>query len=347
MPKSMEEQAREAERLLRQQYPENYTEEELKEVGFKPVFDEEGNLVGVEQISGEQKPDGEPKPDGEGEPKPDDESKPDGGEPKPDVKKEPTDEEYKQKYFVLKGKYDAEVPRLQAELKELKDSVAELKAVKPKETPAPDKTEDDLLSDPSIKYLHDEYPEVYKAVLAIEKKKVVKSDDKSGTELSERIAKIEKSQTRTIEERFGDDLNRLAPDWEKINEDPKFLEWLKEEDQFTGYTRFQLATSAQNDMNGPRVAAFYNAFKKDIYPEVKNDDPNNGESKKDMSKFVAPNASKSGSNREPNKESEPITREYINKFYSDAAKGVYEGRKEAYDKIEALITKALSEGKIE
>jgi DNA uptake protein ComE-like DNA-binding protein len=302
----IEEQAAEAERLHKETYPDLYDEE------------------------GEEKKEEEAEEDTE--------SKEEEAQPTEELEKKVDEkadevEDWKQKYYVLKGKYDAEVPRLVHELGELKSAVKDLQT-----KPAPEKkaeeTQDDLLGDPSIKYLHDEYPDVFNALVAFNKKT---GTPKQGIDPSveERISRVEQSTVRTVEERFVNDLNKFVPDWESINQDP-----------LTGYSRFSLATAAQNSLNGKRVAAFYNGFKKSFGIETDSDEEKTPPAgKKDMSKYVAPGTSKSGQVSTQQNDG-TITREFINKFYKDSAAGRYEGRTDEANKIEAKINKALVEGRI-
>jgi hypothetical protein len=305
----IEEQDAEAERLHREAYPDLYEEDGEKKV-------EESKPEEVEVVD-------EPTEEAE--------------------KKVDEVEDWKQKYFVLKGKYDAEVPRLVRELGELKDSVKEIQSQQiTKKREDKEEVSDDLLTDPAIKYLYDEYPDVYNALVAFTKK-TGKGIDPS---VEERISRVEQSTVKTVEERFINDLDKLVPDWESINQDPRFVEWLNEEEPLTGYTRFQLATHAQESLNGKRVAAFYNGFKKHAGIEsstVTEETPVAG--KKDMSKFVAPTTSRS-SKVATQSQDNTVTREFINKFYKDSASGRYEGRTDEADKIEAKINKALVEGRI-
>lgn len=303
----IDEVAAEADRLHKEEYPDLYDESELEKK--EP-----------EETPAEEKEEAQPEPE----------------------KKLEDQEDYKQKYFVLKGKYDAEVPRLLHEVGELKTAVSALQ--EKKQIPTKDEEpSDDLLSDPAVKYLHDEYPDVYNALVAFESKTSKKKPSVDPT-VEERISRVERTQFKTTEDRFIDDLNRLVPDWDSVNKDSKFVEWLNTEDPLTGYTRFQLASIAQNSLDGPRVAKFYSNFKKEVYGDTEQP-VEKSSGKKDMSKFVTPSTTRSGAT-ETKQDTDTFTREDINKFYADAAKGAYVGRDAVYNKIEEKINKALMEGKI-
>ena len=327
----IEEQAIEADRIHKELYPELYEKDELPKDKVDPVTPQDSDkkedvVDGTVNDTVVDKVTVTPIPT--------------------EVKKEDQDD-FKQKYFVLKGKYDAEVPRLQHELSELRKTVTEIQDNKPKPV-VEDKsdTTDDLLNDPDLRFLSDEYPDVFKALIAFQKRATKKVDTFDSSVLEKKIERLEQATAKTKEERFSDDLNKMAPDWATINDNPRFIDWLNEMDDLTGYTRLQLATVAQNNLDGSRVAAFYNTFKKSNGLVEKKDDSGDKNQRKDMSKYVAPNTTKRATVDKID-EPEIITRDFINKFYSDARKGAFNGRDDAYNKIEAKIEKALLEGRIE
>lgn len=308
MSKKAEEMAEEAERLHKEAYPELYEEETEDKTDDVPQETEEDQAQVDEPVQ-------------------------------QDTKQTDEQDDWKQKYYVLKGKYDAEVPRLQHELNELKREVSSIVSHVKAEPKTEDEIPKELLDDPSIKYLAEEYPDVMKALVAFQKK----VGDKS--EVEQRISTVEKRQAASAEEKFVNDLNRLVPDWIAINKDSRFVDWLNQEDNLSGYSRYQLAMSHQNNLNASRVAAFYNEFKKEFGIENTDETQSQSANKKDMSKFVAPKTSSSGAiNSKPNNDT--ITREFVTNFYRDASKGAFEGRLEEFNKIEARINKALIEGKI-
>jgi hypothetical protein len=100
----------------------------------------------VAQLSGDPQPvptDIEPNP----EPQPDPEPQPQPISPEPEPKPAVSEETWEQKYHTLKGKFDAEVPRLYANVRELNGQIQTLiaenaaaKATKFEPTPAQAKT---------------------------------------------------------------------------------------------------------------------------------------------------------------------------------------------------------------
>jgi len=62
------------------------------------------------------------------------------------------------------------------------------------------------------------------------------------------------------EEEYFNALEEAVPDIWTINKDPKWLEWLGQEDPLTGKTRQQLIEEAQNNLDANRVANFFKTF---------------------------------------------------------------------------------------
>ena len=51
------------------------------------------------------------------------------------------------------------------------------------------------------------------------------------------------------------------PEWETINKDPEFLNWLHGVDDLTGYQRIAILKSHEKRFDGPKVANFFNTWK--------------------------------------------------------------------------------------
>jgi len=93
---------------------------------------------------------------------------------------------------------------------------------------------------------------------------LVKLTNQQATEigrLKDRVENVGQLAYRSAESKFYDELKKLVPDWETINRDPAFLDWLEEVDTLTGRKRQQLLDSAQDSLNANRVTNFFNAFK--------------------------------------------------------------------------------------
>ena len=86
--------------------------------------------------------------------------------------------------------------------------------------------------------------------------------------LEARNAELERGQkttakavSQTAEEAMWSYLDKQVTDWETINKDPAFLNWLAQNDPLTGVQRQRLLDAALTNFDGARVASFFTLFK--------------------------------------------------------------------------------------
>jgi len=94
---------------------------------------------------------------------------------------------------------------------------------------------------------------------------------------NERIAKVEQtvknlsgtvqmsakqSYYAALDSAIVDSNNR--PDWERINHDPKFAEWLAQDEPLTGIPRKAILLKANKDQNAERVISIFSEFKRSL-----------------------------------------------------------------------------------
>ena len=173
------------------------------------------------------------------------------------------DVDWEHKYRVLQGKYNAEVPRLHKELKQLKREKEELLArlslleqmvvqLQAQQTAAPSAepaTAQPEEEEEELKLLKENYPEVYNAITKLLEKTIHKQVEPKLHEVSEQT--------------FYTQLTTIVPDWQSINTDPEFIEWLNQADPISGFTRMQLLRQAYEQKDVNRVARFFIAYKEE------------------------------------------------------------------------------------
>lgn len=157
-----------------------------------------------------------------------------------------------------------------------------------------------------------------------------------------RITAIEKQLTGvsdrtevTLEQQFYASLNGLVPDWERVNSDSRWLEWLAEVDPVYGAQRQAALDDARKNLNVQRVANVFNAFKTS-HP-VKQQES--------LANQVAPNSA-SAPVVSTQATKQIWASKAVEKFYSEVAKGRYNGREDEAARIEAEINMAAAEGRI-
>jgi hypothetical protein len=165
---------------------------------------------------------------------------------------------------VLMGKYNAEVPRLQQRLKEL---TAENDTLMRRITQQPTTT---TASEPLAQRATITDEEVRRRF----SKDIIDEDGMERCRETLRIAREEAESRSTREndsvrrdldelreERFKSELRNLVPNFEAIDDDPKFREWLSSYDPMSGMTYRQCGESAWSNRDAVRVAHIMNTWK--------------------------------------------------------------------------------------
>lgn len=166
------------------------------------------------------------------------------------------DEPWEARYRSLHGKYNAEIPRLNAALKErdaemqaLREEVEALKAAKDRQS---------LVKPEEIQ----EFGEPLVDLIRRAAREEVGAKDQEIAELKSQLKSIKSTSEQSVESTFYEKLAAAIPDWMTINDDPEFHSWLAEHDELTGYQRQELLLQAEKRKDAGRVARFFDAFKK-------------------------------------------------------------------------------------
>jgi predicted nucleic acid-binding Zn-ribbon protein len=272
--------------------------------------------------------------------------------------------DWKQKYSVLKGKYDAEVPRLHQDLRDanaritrLEDKIASV-ATKPKEEekerPRTDFTQEEV----------EDYGEDLLEVIGRKARQIVEQEYRPKISELESTVSTLKTQLGETGQKVGRfeqnevfaQLDREVENWRQINVDPEFHEWLDQQDPFSGETRKDLLLRAFNRKNAHQVKAFFEGYKKEnaaVVPKSSADSQPSGQggmdtgSRLNLDNYIAPGTPKGGGNAGAPREKRLWSSAEIGKFYSDVQKGRYKNRPEDKSRIEADIVAATREGRIQ
>lgn len=297
LPKAVEEANRRAEELHRQIY---------------------GN---TEQ--GEQPPAPSEEPKAEVPPQP--EAPPPADPPKAEAPA-PTPEEdasWKRKYEVLHGKYRAEVPRLAAEIRDLRGQLQEAQAkANTPPAPAPSKLKPEEV---------EEYGE--KFIDVVKRAAAEVSSPEQVSEIKQTVDQLRSETLRLAKDRFFTDLARQAPQWESLNEDKDFLTWLAGVDPYTGQTRQDLFDQATAQMDAWRVANFFNSYGSERPAAPPEPDPIDQQVEPPTARVSAPPPGK-----------KVWTTTEIGRFYADVRSGRVP--REDAQRIERDIFAAQTEGRI-
>lgn len=260
----------------------------------------------------------------------------------------PTDvaDEYEQKYKTLRGKYDAEVPRLHQQVKELTGKLEELRkqvSEKPAEPTKP-KEKVSYVTDADRAEFGEDLIEVQRRVAREVSQEYEDRFERQEAVIKELQQQLKQTGSQVGEMSFAQRLNQLVPDFAQIDNDERWVTWLNEYDPMLNGPRRNLAQDAFNRADAEAVAHYVNLFKqsiKTVEPAPKPD------RKAELEKQVTPNRSaNSVSSKSAGKEAKVYSEREIqgawNRIRTLNTRGMYDDAA----KLEAEITSAYLEGRV-
>jgi hypothetical protein len=323
-----------------------------------------------------QPPDGGPGPDAGAQPaaaSPDAGQPPaDGGQPAGSASAQPAAEGWEQKYKVLQGKYNAEVPRLQRQVNEQNSTIEQLKqqmtatqgmlaafaqnrvaAPGQGQGPAP-AAPTKLVKDEEVKEFGEDLTDFIRRVAqdsvlpAVEKRlqPVQQQVEKATSD----AANTAQEQTRLAHERLLATLDGEFAEWRQLNRDPQFLEWLAQPDPYSGAARQDLLSQAYERFDAPRIVAFFKGYRNEhavVTPPAAAAAPAQGASQRTLDDFIAPGQPKAGTTGAQNGAGKRIwTEAEIKRFYDDCRAGKFRSNPDRRRELEQDIFAAGREGRV-
>jgi hypothetical protein len=262
--------------------------------------------------------------------------------PKP-VEPAPQDEKWEQKYKTLKGMYDAEVPRLHQQLKELKaqmDSLQKAAEAKPVEPAKPAKQEK-LVTDEDVQAFGADLIEVQRKVareVAMEFRADLDAMRAENEELRKQLAQ---TGSQVSEASFEQRLHRLVPDFDEVNLDPKWVDWLNEVDPLLRAPRKVVAQEAFNKGDAEGVAHYVKLFKESIEPA----EAPKSKAKTELERQIQPTRS-AATAQTASPKGRIYTNADIQTMFNKAATLGAQGKLEEARKLEAEIDAAYMDGRV-
>lgn len=158
----------------------------------------------------------------------------------------------------------------------------------------------------------------------------------------QKVESIAERSAETERDRFEDGLTRRVKDWKVINEDPRFIAWLNEVDDFSGQQRTVLIHHAAAARDVDRVAAFFASFTKEF--------PNGGtppvQPKRDPKERELAGNHRGDGEPPASTQKRTYSNDEIRALYDQRLRGAYKGRDQEWRAIEADISAAVDEGRI-
>lgn len=271
----------------------------------------------------------------------------------------PTLEQMEEKYRVLQGKYNAEVPRLLGQLKDAEATArntkatidahlaeigrlkVELEAAKKAKPAAPAGAEGD---DPMAAFS----PELGQGVKAAADKAVAAATaplleqiDALKASLAVTGTKVDAMTTQaaeSAEDRFYREMDGACPQWEALDKYPAFVSWVRTTTEpFSGKTYAALLNEAVEAFDAKRASHFFTDYL------AKNPDALQGERTPALPP-VAPPAGNGGGGQPPPPAKRTWTRAEIQAAYADKRTGKYTEKEWAA--LEADFMAASKEGRL-
>lgn len=304
---------------------------------------------------------------------------PPAGDPPANPPANPPQEGWEQKYKVLQGKYNAEVPRLQTKVRDQDEAIRQLRdqltatqnllaslsaqrGSAPADEPPTARTPAQpmkLVKDEEVREFGADLIDVMRRVVREEAAQLVPTEvERRVAPVAQRVDQVAQVTTNVAQRVAQSDqqtvltmLDQQVPKWRELNEDQGFLDWLDQIDPFSGYKRGALLQQAYKAHDGPRVVAFFNGYLKEhaavTLPASSAAPAPAGVPQKTLDKFVAPGTPKTGAAGAPDGSGKRVwSRAEIGKFYADVQAGRFKTRPEEQKKLEADIFAAQREGRI-
>jgi len=262
-------------------------------------------------------------------------------EPKPVI----PEETWERKYLTLKGMYDAEVPRLHAQMRELNGQVqtliAENATAKAQQPAAQTATAKTLITEQDKEAFGSDLLDL---IDRASEQKVAEFRSHNAQlvdeirELKGKLGNVSERQVVSDKDQFLAKLSTQVPNWETLNTDQGFLNWLAEVDPVYGLPRQVALTNAYESLDASRTAVIFNQYQGKVAPTQQ-------KPSQQLQSQVAPTRSRSSPAPATSAGDKPIyTQDQIADFYNEWIKGHLDSAEA--ERIEKDINAAYSEGRI-
>ena len=255
---------------------------------------------------------------------------------------------WKQKYKTLQGMYDAEVPRLHSQVKDLSGELEALKnqvlesqkAADAAEKQAAHEARVNLVTDDDRQEFGDELIEVQRKVAREETADLIARFEALEAENAQLKQQLDDTGARVVTASFEQRLTQLVPDFAEVNVDPRWINWLNEEDPMLRGPRLTAAQAAYAEGDAEGVAHFVTLFKESLQPVDTEDSGRTQE----LENQIQP--STSGASLPPQNQPGTLTDADIRTMFTKVMSLNAAGRLDEARKLEAEIDAAYQEGRV-
>jgi hypothetical protein len=164
------------------------------------------------------------------------------------------------------------------------------------------------------------------------------------------VRQVADTQAKTAHDKFYEQLGTKVSDWQEINEQPRFHDWLLSEDPLSGLQRQTLLTDAHKSLNLDRVVNFFNQWKREngavTAPAVAAQAAQQASNASKLERQIAPGRASAGSAPPAASAKKQWSRPEIAQFFADKMNGRYKGREAESRSLESDIFLAQREGRV-
>jgi len=265
-----------------------------------------------------------------------------------DEDKDDEEETYQRRYETLLGKYNAEVPRLHDELKELKENIfgkIDEIAKEKNEQPEPDKSAEEQSK--RLEKLKEEYDaDFIDTLLDVIRDEIAPTVESSVKTVEERVDSVEEAQISAAQDEFVSYLDKHIDSgssnigWKEAwaGEDPKFIEFLEKPEPSGLYTYGQLVKMYNESWNAEGLSKIFNIYYESSKPQKKEKETKKQKSPEEEA-MIAPTRDTQHTTPDTS-EGRIWTQQDIEEFKRKDRQGKYspEESKELWDDLLAALT---------
>lgn len=262
-----------------------------------------------------------------------------------------------QKYKTLQGMYNAEVPRLHQQNREMAQRVQQMEqllaSVSAQQTSnSKQPVVDNLVTDKDV----EEYGESLDVMRKVSREElnpvaqrlaqIEQALTQMQTSIVPQVQSIAQRQNMGVEQQFWADLSAAIPDYREINGNNDFQSWLLEVDPLTGITRQTYLDDAQRNLDARRVSNFFRTWL-EINGQAPVAQSNSRHASSELEKQLAPGRSRGTGAPATTDKAKVYSPQDIQKFFNDVRSGKYKGREQERDRTERDIFAAQRENRIQ
>jgi hypothetical protein len=265
-------------------------------------------------------------------------------------------ETFAQKWRTLQGMYNAEVPRLHSQNRDLQSRVQQMEQLLATMSAKPSSPTQQFSTEPLVTEKDvEDYGESIDVMRKVSREELMPLIQKLAgiegvlqqlqTNVVPQVQNLTQRQALSADQQFWAGLTDAVPNWRDINNNQEFQSWLLEVDPLVGVTRQTILEDAQKSLDVRRVGNFFTAWLEVTGQANVAQNTRRKATASELERQVAPGRPRSAAAPTGNN-AKTYAPSDIQKFFDEVRKGKYKGREAERDRIERDIFAAQRDGRI-